>query len=335
MTSPWRREETTSPSARLLRDEHRNRRTSQHSPYRQKADTVSSSVWDEFSRLYIDENRDFHKTLDEQLAEQEQRHRDALAAAAAEHERVRESAERAREKVELELERERKRREEEERQELNAMRKAEAERDAVERQKVKEELEREKEEQRKRVEEEKEIETTRARLAEQKRKDEAEAEKRKQEVDEAEKRVKERSAAAAATIQVPSEPEQPTQPAQPTATSTPSVPTQPTQATQNTQLQAPPAAALQARSNRSVVPSSQTGPNSSNTGASIAAHEALHKRYLDLHEQLKSMRKYVVTESKKYPQLKKLSDWRRELNKTFGQLTTEKAANRRPVSIRL
>lgn len=60
--------------------------------------------------------------------------------------------------------------------------------------------------------------------------------------------------------------------------------------------------------------------------------ERLHKRYLELHKSLKQMREYVVTESKKLPDLKsKIGDWRREITKCMGQLTTDKKQNGIPM----
>ncbi|GAM84360.1 hypothetical protein ANO11243_023540 [Dothideomycetidae sp. 11243] len=58
----------------------------------------------------------------------------------------------------------------------------------------------------------------------------------------------------------------------------------------------------------------------------------LHKRYVGLHKQLKQMRQYVIVESKKIPALKtRLGDWRREISKSMGQLTSDKAQNRKPM----
>ncbi|KAL1306639.1 hypothetical protein AAFC00_005316 [Neodothiora populina] len=308
MSSPWKRSETSNPSARGLRDDMRNRRSGQHSPYRPKTDSVASSVWEEFNRLYIDEDRGFHKGLDDQLAEQERLHKEALAIAAAEHERVRESAERARERVELEIERERKRREEEELRVLDAARREKVEREAAERKRLKEELERQAEDQKKRLAEEKDIETTRTRLAEQKRREEEEAgQKKKQEDEERERKSKEQASSAAAAA---------------------------TKATENAQAQ--PAAAAPSTAQAQPTPSApvnqivQSGAPSLTNSA--AEREATHRRYLGLHKRLKEMRKYVVSESKKSPALKKqLGDWRRKVVQTVGQLTTEKGGNRKPL----
>ncbi|KAL1306640.1 hypothetical protein AAFC00_005316 [Neodothiora populina] len=337
MSSPWKRSETSNPSARGLRDDMRNRRSGQHSPYRPKTDSVASSVWEEFNRLYIDEDRGFHKGLDDQLAEQERLHKEALAIAAAEHERVRESAERARERVELEIERERKRREEEELRVLDAARREKVEREAAERKRLKEELERQAEDQKKRLAEEKDIETTRTRLAEQKRREEEEAgQKKKQEDEERERKSKEQasSAAAAATKATENAQAQPAAAAPSTGTAIVAAAaptTQPGQGPPATHAHPSPAPA-QAQPTPSAPVNQIVQSGAPSLTNSAAEREATHRRYLGLHKRLKEMRKYVVSESKKSPALKKqLGDWRRKVVQTVGQLTTEKGGNRKPL----
>ena len=62
------------------------------------------------------------------------------------------------------------------------------------------------------------------------------------------------------------------------------------------------------------------------------ATESTHKSFLDIHQRLKEMRKHVASECKKIPQLKsKLGDMRRDITTRVGQLSTDKAANKKAI----
>lgn len=61
--------------------------------------------------------------------------------------------------------------------------------------------------------------------------------------------------------------------------------------------------------------------------------EAEHKRYLDLHKQLKVMRNDTLEQAKQLGLKNQLGDMRRELKKIMGQMNkVDKAANRQSVS---
>ncbi|GAB7350842.1 hypothetical protein MBLNU459_g1373t2 [Dothideomycetes sp. NU459] len=326
MSSPWRKGDAASPDRRVKRDDAKYRRLSQQSPYRQEAQT--SSMWEDFGRLYVQEDRVFREHLDEKDAEQERRHKEALALAAAQHERVRQNAERARERVELEIERERKRREDDEMRALETERRARTDREAAERRRQKEELERQEQEQRTRAAEEQEIHAARTRLEEQQRRDREETEKRRRERDEAEAKRK----AAEDTAKVQAQPQHP-QPASATA------PPASTNGASQSRLPVPgpashahPAASLETAPASALTSASQKAPvNPVSESSQRQERETTHQRYLELHKRLKDMRRYVITESKKNPALKsQLGDWRRKITQTIGQLTTEKGGHRKP-----
>lgn len=68
--------------------------------------------------------------------------------------------------------------------------------------------------------------------------------------------------------------------------------------------------------------------------ASNLEREAEHRRYIAIHRNLKELRKFLTTESSKFPQVKQqMGEMRRELKKCIGQLTEGKGANRGPVSL--
>ena len=62
--------------------------------------------------------------------------------------------------------------------------------------------------------------------------------------------------------------------------------------------------------------------------------EEEHQRYIVIHRNLKQLRKFLTSESSKFPQVKQqMGEIRRELKKCVGQLTEGKGANRGPVSL--
>ena len=67
--------------------------------------------------------------------------------------------------------------------------------------------------------------------------------------------------------------------------------------------------------------------------ASTREREEEHRRYIAIHRNLKELRKFLIAESSKFPQVKQhMGEMRRELKKCVGQLTEGKGANRGPVS---
>ena len=77
---------------------------------------------------------------------------------------------------------------------------------------------------------------------------------------------------------------------------------------------------------------SQKQHSHSNLQIATRKRELEHKRYLDLHLELKQLRKYVGLEAKKDSRLKQeMGNMRREIKKSVGQLTIGKGANETPV----
>jgi nucleoporin GLE1 len=75
-----------------------------------------------------------------------------------------------------------------------------------------------------------------------------------------------------------------------------------------------------------VAPETLPGPKNDN--------EAEHKRYLDIHQDLKKFRASMKEEAKQNPDLKtRMNNLRRQLRKCVSQLTNVKGANKKPVSI--
>lgn len=283
-------------------------------------DSPSRQLLIEFQKLWNDQDRHLQQDLDDQIAQQARRHNEALAQASAEHDRVRKNAEIARERVELEIERERQRREAEEKDRLEQERQAKVAREAEERAKQRAVLERQQKEHSARAAEEREIQAAKARLEEHERQKAADVEARDRQAAEEAARAREKAREAAANA---AKAREEAQKAAQKAAQAPS---------------SQPAAVPQ------VTPPSQPGPAISQVQPSTAStlppssdpihseFEDLHKRYVGLHKQLKQMRQYVIVESKKIPALKtRLGDWRREISKSMGQLTSDKAQNRKPM----
>lgn len=68
--------------------------------------------------------------------------------------------------------------------------------------------------------------------------------------------------------------------------------------------------------------------------ASNPEREEEHRRFIAIHRNLKELRKFLTSESSKFPQVKQqMGEMRRELKKCIGQLTEGKGANRGPVSL--
>jgi nucleoporin GLE1 len=317
MASPPReRAATASPQLRTPREERTYLRKNHNSPYRHSP-RRSDVLVDDFSTLHMREERAWRELQDVKDAEQQYLHQQALAQAAAEHDRILKSAIEAAELEALKLERERKQKEEREHRALESERLAKAEREALERQRVKKELERQEEEQKKRAAEEREIQETQARLAEQKRKDETDTQQRKAEREAAERKIKEEADAPSASV--PAVNPQPT-PQPPVAA--------PQQTAAPAAKSSPPSVTRPAVSNNSATTASPLK-------SSPAQAEAIHKQYLTIHQNLKSMRKETLSLCKKNPAygLTNIGDYRRKLATMMGQFTIFKDKNREVVSL--
>ena len=278
------------------------------SPYKQASDSPSKQLLLELGRLRIHAEEDLYARLERETDEREKAHKIALAAASVEHERVRRSAEAAAERFQLELEKERKKREDEERRELDKKRQEKIERELVDRRR---EIERARtaEVEERRAAEEGERRAAEARKAKLELEErlrlgretvEAEAHRRREEVEHANKKAQE--AATAAKKRTEAEAQQP-----------------------------------QASVRTSQPSTTGTGLPSASQTPSTRPHvnpdrEVDHQRYQAIHQRLKELRRFMISQGKSNPALKKrMGDMRREIKKCVGQLTEGKGANRGPV----
>ncbi|KAF2232724.1 GLE1-domain-containing protein [Viridothelium virens] len=74
------------------------------------------------------------------------------------------------------------------------------------------------------------------------------------------------------------------------------------------------------------------GISRTTTDRRVRSAESTHEQFLDIHQRLKEMRRSVVSYCKQNPQAKgKLGDMRRDINTRVGQLSTDKAANKKAI----
>jgi nucleoporin GLE1 len=277
----------------------------------------SRPIWEEFERLYVNEEKQFRQALDASSAEQERKQKEALKEAHQRHEEVRQSAERARERLELEIMRERRRREEEEKRALEEARRKLAEQEAESKRRELEQAQRQEEERRRLEALQQQQDEHNRRVEAQKQqeaKERAEREAARQKED-AERKAREAAAARQAQeAQRPPAPiQQPVQQPQVNGTAAPAPPPP--------AVQPPPSAP-------------QVQPQSANMAAnaatrvvsSIEDREAVHRRYLELHSKLKKMRTevYDYCSAQGRPVREALSNMRREITKIVGQLNKVK-----------
>lgn len=272
------------------------------SPYKNAADSPSRQLLYELSRLGISNQENFYARLDRESKEREAVHREALAAAAAEHDRIRRNAENEREKLELQLQAEQRRREEEERKELEKIRQERAEREIAEKRR---EIERAKtaELEARRLDEARRAAAAAASAAK------ADKERRDAEAAETARQLKEAQDARAREKDE----------------------------AKHAEKRAKDAALLaQKKANEQL--------DLQNSQASLAAQpirkptrnpqrEAEHQRYVEIHQNLKKLRKFMMAEAQKQPAFKqRMGDLRREIKKCVGQLIEGKGVNKVPLS---
>lgn len=297
-----------------------------HRPHRESfSDSPTCQLLEEFGRMLINDDRAFKRSLDERTASQQRLHIEALDRALAKHEEVRESAERARERVELEIERERRRREEDEKKAIEKARRDLEEQKLEERRRQIEDAKVREEERRKQEALKKEQEELRLNVEAQKRREvednRRQSEVRRQQEAEQLRRSTQESAERAEAARRASENKEGQQRAmqnggqaaaqQPSASAV-----QPDGVSSSTR-QAPPAAQMPAAATQLL-----DGAHDLSRGLISRTEErdAIHKRYLDLHQRLKQMRQRVSDEVKKVSGLKdQLSEWRRAIKKCVGQ----------------
>jgi nucleoporin GLE1 len=332
MNSPLRRTNSRSSPSRLTPSAgRRSQPNSYHSPLRTSSDSPSRLI-EEFSKVYIDGERAFRTKLDEQDDERERLHKEALTKALKEHEEIRQGAERAREILELTLERIRVEKAEEERIALERERQQAAEAEAAARQRELDAVKRREEALQQAAQKQRELEEAQWRIDAQ-RKQEAEdkakrdAERAKEEADTKarhEADTKEREAAAAEAARKAAQP----------APSTTQSQSQPPSTQPQTNGTAAPMPSATQPSKATISPKSTHGvlvPKGIVTPAQ--EREAEHKRFLDLHKQLKVMRNDTLEQAKTLGLKNQLGDMRREIKKAMGQLNkVDKTANRDAVS---
>ncbi|EMD01221.1 hypothetical protein BAUCODRAFT_153547 [Baudoinia panamericana UAMH 10762] len=330
MSSPFRPSDSTrstprsSPSRQRLSESRNGRLNGFHRPGRDSllADSPSRQLWEEFSRVVVDDNRNFARALDAQTAEQERLHRQALDASLAQHEAVRQSAERARVRVEYEIKREQERR-------------AELERQAIEEQELKLAEERAQRE-RKRLEDAKRREDQR-REAESLKQQQEEHERQtasQREQEEAERAERAQKAARdkeAADWKVQSEDaerrrrqsQQQQPPPQPQPSSQPAA----------AQIQQPNGtAASPAPPTNGILPqptaTTTSASNNQSLTSTLQSRKAVHQRYIGLWKHLKDFRNWTETECKKTG-FKQLGEMKRTIRTQLGMINKlDKAANR-------
>lgn len=270
------------------------------SPYKLATDSPSRQLLYELSRLAVTTREDFYARLDREHKEKEAVHHHALATAALEHDRVRRRAEQEREKLELQLQIERERREEEKRRELERKRQEEAERELAE----------------------KEAERVRAAEATKKKENEAIA-ARKAEIAEAERKKVEKATQDAEIVKQRKDAQD----------------TEKKNEVSKEAMQKAKEVAISAQKQRQLQTPSNQPLDSSSVGKTLAPpvdkdqdREAEHRRYIEIHRNLKQLRKFMMAEAKKQDVLiQHMGNMRREIKKSVGQITEGKGANKTPV----
>ncbi|KAI4090680.1 MAG: hypothetical protein LQ344_004583 [Seirophora lacunosa] len=266
---------------------------STESSWKGARDSPSRQLLWELSRLAVSQQEDLYERLDRDSREREATHKSALAEAIARHEKVRKNAEAERDRLEKEIQQERERRQEEARIEEERQRQNRAEED--------QRLAAARAEQAARAEraeraatEERNAETARQEAEKKRREAEAAKARKAQEAEArnvAEKERKSKEEAAAA------------------ASSRPSVLAQMQPATsQPKQLQSDP---IQHKSH--------------------ARREAEHRRYLEIHRNLKELRVFMDQQTKQDARLKsRMGDMRRKVRKSVGQIIEGRGKNETP-----
>lgn len=265
------------------------------SPWKAARDSPSRQLLWELSRLAVSQQEDLYEQLDRESQEREKAHKKALAEAVAQHERVRRDAEVERDRLEQQIEQERERREIEAHQEEERQRQARAEQEKLEKRRAAERAEAAARAERAATEERD------AQLARQK------AEKERQDA------AKAKATKAAQEAQVRKRAEE--------------------------ERKSKEAAAAAAAAERPIVETrphtstvEQSGPSiTQNSG--LTPRESEHQRYLQIHKNLKSLRRFMGQQVKQDARLKsKMGDMRRMVRKSIGQVIEGKGVNTKPVS---
>lgn len=272
------------------------------SPYKSATDSSSRQLLYELNRLVITTQEDFYARLDIESEEREAVHHHALEKAAAEHYRVRQGAENEREKLELQLRLERERREDDERRELERQRQERTKQEIIERKKH--------------------IERIKAAEAAEKRRIEADA-ARNADIAAAERKNEEKKKRDVEILRQRKD-------------------AQEAEAKKNIAKEAiskeNETALVVEKQQQPQVPVNQPGIQGakSNSGSQVKGNysfEVEHNRYIEIHRNLKDLRKFMMTEARKEGVLKQqMGNMRREIKKSVGQITEGKGANMAPVT---
>ena len=290
-------------------------------------DSPSRQFIEDFGKMLINDEKNFKRSLDEQTAMQQKLHMDALDRALAKHQEVRDSAERTRERIELEELQARQRREAEERRAVEKARQELAEQQR--RQKFEEERARDDERKRQEAIKREEDETRRQAAAQKQREEDEKARKDREAKEDTDRRARQDAEAKQRQQQAEQERQRA---AQPTAQPSPHVNGAPLPSS----LAPPPTTSAP-------LAQSSSAPAGIPSGVLSSPNErvAVHRKYLDLHKKLKTMRQDVLAKAKDIHGLKtQVSDWRREIQKCCGQLGKGgseeiKATNKQAVSTAL
>jgi len=266
------------------------------SPYKLAKDSPSKQLLWELSQLAISDQRDFYAHLDKENNERGALHLQALAEAAAQHDQVRRTAEQYRERLELQLQAERRKREEAAQKELEKQRQEKI---------AQEEAARNRETRRlKRVEEDRRAAEAKKRaeneVAEKKR-----AAKAQQDQEDTRRRQEEQKQRAEAT---------------------------------EAKVKEAAIAAQKARVAPVRQPSSQPASSSapSNQYPRNLQYEEEHSRCLEIHQRLKDLRRDMKTKANQDPRLKAaMSEMRREIRKSVGQIREKKGNNNNKDQVRV
>lgn len=296
-----------------------------HSPFRDGINgSPSRPSLEDFGRVYASEQRALKRSLDDQTSEQQAKHIRALDYGLKEHQRVRESAERELEYIILENEREQRRRAELEAQRIEETRKKlEQQKEDEQRRRVEEVQARQEEERRREKLRKQEEDDAQKRAAEQQQRDQEEkARKEQKEKEDADRRARGEAEAKIRDQEAQKERENAAQRASASSLQANGVAASgPAAASSSSQL-------LDAQG----LPAGLVSPRDE--------LEATHRKYIDLHQRLKKMRKEVSDHVKALGKEQKaqLTDWRHAINRAIGMLRKQddpetKRSNQDKVSI--
>lgn len=265
------------------------------SPWKAAGDSPSRQLLWELSRLAVTAQEDLYERLDRDSQEREAAHKSALAKAIAKHEKVRKDAEAERDRLEKQMQQERERRAAEARQEEERQRRVALEREKVEKRRAAEQAEAAARAERAATEE-RNAELARQKAEKDRQTAEAVKAKKIQQQEEAKKKADDER-----------------------------------RVKEEAAAGAGAGAAQEARLNTSTAKQSRLITQGQIRNPQ---REAEHQRYLEIHKNLKELRKSMVQQAKQDSKLKsRMGDMRRDIKKSVGQIIEGKGKNTKPVSL--